>query len=154
MPTCYIMVGLPGVGKSTYINEQLKGIVVHSSDQLIENYAKYLGLTYNDVFQDYIEEASKVFRQNIQNSIQNKESFIIDRTNLTKKSRRSIMSSLPKNYKIVAIVIEVSEDTHTKYLDGRKNKTIPQSVLDNFKNIFEFPTIDEGFAEIIHIKKE
>lgn len=154
MPTCYMMIGLPGVGKSTYINDNMNNIVVHSSDQLIEDYAKSIGATYNDVFQNYIDEATQIFRKNIQESIQNNESFIVDRTNLTKKSRRAILASLPKKYSLKAIVIEVDEITHHKYLDGRKTKTIPKSVIDNFKNIFEFPTTDEGFDDIIHIKKE
>jgi predicted kinase len=154
MPTCYIMVGLPGVGKSTYIRANLSNMVVHSSDQIIEDYAQSINSTYDDVFRDYIDEATKIFKQNVQDSIKNNESFIVDRTNLTKKSRRAILSSLPKKYSLKAIVIEVDDIIHTKYLNSRKTKTIPQSVIDNFKTIFEFPTTDEGFVDIIHIKKE
>jgi predicted kinase len=154
MPICYIMVGLPGVGKSTYIQNNIQNTTVHSSDQIIEDYAKSMNLTYDDVFKNYIDEATKIFRQNVQDSIKNNESFIIDRTNLTKKSRRAILSPLPKHYIKKAIVIEVNDVTHTKYLGNRKTKTIPQSVIDNFKNIFEMPTVGEGFDEIIHIKKE
>ncbi len=154
MPTCYIMVGLPGVGKSTYIENNLKNITVHSSDQIIEDYAKSIGSTYDDVKLDYSDQAIKIFRQNISNSIRNNETFIVDRTNMTKKSRRSVISSLPKKYNLEAIVIEVDDITHKNYLNSRKTKTIPDSVIDNLKKIFEFPIPEEGFTKIVHIAKE
>lgn len=154
MPTCYIMVGLPGAGKSTFINNKLNNIKVHSSDNIIEDFAKAENKTYNDVFSDYIGQATAIFKQNVKDSIQNNETFIVDRTNLTKKSRRSIISQLPKSYEVVAIVIEVTSYQLQQNLNNRSNKTIPPSVIENFKNIFEFPTFEEGFDRIVHIKKD
>jgi predicted kinase len=154
MPHCYIMVGFPGVGKSTYIKNNLPNMVVNSSDDILEEFAKSLSKTYDEAFNSHGQIATKMFFENIRNSVSKKESFIVDRTNLTKKSRRRITSNLTKDYKVTILVFEISENLHSEYLNSRKSKYIPHSVIENFKNIFEFPTLDEGFDEIIHIKKE
>ena len=52
-PVAYILIGLPGSGKSTWIrNNQTKDdFVVISSDDEIEKYAKSQSKTYSEVFE-------------------------------------------------------------------------------------------------------
>jgi uridine kinase len=64
MPELVMLCGIPTSGKSTYL-EKLKKVkywesaVILSTDNYIEAQAKRLGMTYNEVFQDCIDEATR-----------------------------------------------------------------------------------------------
>jgi predicted kinase len=53
--TVYVLVGMPGVGKSTWINKNYHHLPVVSSDNFIELMARNQNKTYNEVFQQYIK---------------------------------------------------------------------------------------------------
>ena len=59
MAKLYMLIGVPGSGKSTWINNQdwSKDCALISTDKLIEIEATRLGKTYNDVFKNYIKKA-------------------------------------------------------------------------------------------------
>lgn len=155
-PVAYILVGLPGSGKSTWIRQQMSdnNFTVVSTDDEIDKYAKSKGLTYSDVFQDYIKTATNVMNSNFRNAIANGQNIIWDQTNLSKKKRRSIIQQLPKSYKKIAVVFQVSNDELQRRLEKRaqdEGKHIPTHIVDNMRKTFEMPTKEEGFHEIIMV---
>lgn len=155
-PTAYILVGLPGSGKSTWIkSKNAEGnYVVVSSDDEIEKYAKSKGLTYSDVFQDYVKTATNLMNANFRSAIANGSDIIWDQTNLSKKKRRSILDQLPKSYRKIAVVFRVDADELQRRLDKRaqeEGKTIPTHIVDSMRKTFEIPTKEEGFHEIIMV---
>ncbi len=144
------MIGVPGVGKSTWIkNNVFNDSVILSTDDLIEIAAQESGLTYNEVFEDNIENATKKFFDSIKFHVSKENSIIIDKTNLNIKSRKRILNLIPDTYKKVAIVINCSDPfIHATRLMSRKGKIIPEHVFDSMIKSFQPPTLEEGFDDI------
>ncbi len=157
----YMMVGLPGSGKSTYIqnldnwnnNDMLFARVV-STDHIIETVANQAGMTYDEGFKLLIKFADVVFKKNIDEIISNNESFVIDRTNLTVKGRKQFIDLAKANgYEIHALVMpEIGHDEWQSRLSGRPGKTIPDTILESMVENYVYPTIEEGFTTVTFVE--
>lgn len=157
-PTAYILIGLPGSGKSTWIRKFMKehpeDYVVISSDDEIDAYAKSNGLTYSEVFDSYIKTATNIMKSKFNEAIKLRKNIIWDQTNLTIKKRASILHQIPKEYKKIAVLFQIKNDILYKRLEDRakrEGKYIPQHVIDNMKKTFQMVTPQEGFDEIIMV---
>jgi hypothetical protein len=60
LKTAYILVGVPGAGKTTWINNQSwsKDHVIISTDKYVEKFARRLNKTYSEVFDLVTDRAS------------------------------------------------------------------------------------------------
>jgi predicted kinase len=156
MPNLYVLVGLPGSGKSTLVSSLKKdnpNSFVYSSDLYIEENAKSNNLTYNQAFNQFINDAIKYMNIQLEKAIEQSQDIIWDQTNLTVKKRKSILSRFGKKYKKICICIEspktIQEQTELeKRLNSREGKTIPYSVIKDMSNRYEPPSFDEMFDEI------
>jgi predicted kinase len=152
----YMLVGLPGSGKSTWIKSKTdRKYAVVSSDDIIERIAKEQGLTYSDVFQSAVKTATKEMEQNFKNAMESRDHIIWDQTNLSSKKRKGVLSQLPKDYKRVAVVFQTPMDVIEDRLVKRAKETgkhIPKAVVLNMLKSFEIPTVAEGFDDVIFIK--
>ena len=152
-----MLVGLSGSGKSTYRNQISEDNfdVVLSTDEYIEEYARLNGKTYNEVFHEQIKNAQKRFNENFNEAIKDGKNIIIDQTNLTVNSRRKKMARLPKEYKKYAVVFDVKGDDLKNVNEERKQfgRALPDNVIQSQIDSFEMPTKDEGFDQIIVIKR-
>lgn len=141
MPNAYVLVGLPGVGKSTWVAGKR---FIASSDNFINLFAAIRGKTYNEVFPEYIKKAEAHFWELLEGC---NEDVYIDRTNLTIKSRARLFKALPY-HKFTAIVFSIPENWQER-LDSREGKQIPEHVLCQMDRNYQPPTLDEGFYQII-----
>jgi len=156
MPEIIILIGLPGSGKSTYCEKIIKEkeYVIASTDNLIEEYAKGVGITYSEAW--YIVDhkiLKKIFDTNIKEAIKENKNIIVDRTNMFKKSRNSILNIIPKNYKKIAIIFEIPEDELKNRLLKRgqdTGKIISEDIVEFFASNY-VPPIDKDFDQIIFI---
>lgn len=159
MPKCIMLVGLPGVGKSTWLTnntdlfEQSPAPRIVSSDFYIEECARILGAMYYQIFPHIIGFAERAFENDIDTLAFNGYDLIIDRTNLHKKARREIMGRIMKNakepYQFEAIVFKTPDErTHMDRLASSFGKYIPKDTMNNMKRIYTPPTNDEGFTNI------
>ncbi len=149
MPTVYMMIGVPGSGKSTWINNQhwAGNCALVSTDKLIELEAGRQGKTYNDVFNDYIKEATRIMNEDVKAAVEAGQDIIWDQTNTSKKSRKSKLAQV-SGYRKVAVVFDVpQEDELKRRLDGRPGKNIPWSVMESMIKNLEVPTEGE-FDEV------
>ena len=163
MPKCIMLIGLPGVGKTTWLQDNMDILpprtdsgyppYVASSDFFIEEVAKVLGTTYSEIFPPIIGYAERAFGKYVATLAFNGYDFIVDRTNLHPKSRREVMDRVMKNakeeYQFEAIVFKTPDPTtHTNRLCGRHGKYISDEVMNKMKKIYTPPTNAEGFTNI------
>lgn len=153
-PACWVLIGLPGSGKSTWRAAQLerlarqgRSVTAISTDDLIERFATAIGTTYTAAFrmiehQALLAHVKRQFRE----AAERRHDIIVDRTNLGPVSRALWISRLA-GYRKIAAVFEVADDTHRDRLAraASAGKVIPDAVLADMKTNFTRPTKGEGF---------
>ena len=87
IPEIVMLCGIPCSGKSTYVNKLLtyeywENSIILSTDNYIEEQAKRLGMTYNEVFQDCIDEATRQLEMSFVRAKEEGKRIIWDQTNL------------------------------------------------------------------------
>jgi predicted kinase len=153
MSTLYMLVGVPGSGKSTWVSNQnwSKNCVYLSSDKFIDEYASLVEKTYNEVFNEYVKTATQLLTKKAITTNVAETDAIWDQTNLTVKSRASKLKIF-QCYKKIAVVF-ATPDSHelAKRLASRPGKRISDAVMASMTSIFQMPTTEEGFDEIWHV---
>ena len=154
-PKLYILIGVPGSGKSSWVANQMfdwNRTVVASSDGHIERHAKSIGKTYNDVFKDYAPKAMKLMNADVSDAVAKGYDIIWDQTNTSVKTRSFKLKAVPDTYEKIAVMIMTPEDKeHARRLASRPGKHIPDEVMANMKAQLEIPTEKEGFDNIIFV---
>ena len=150
IPELVMLVGIPCSGKSTYVNklrtyEYWENAVVLSTDNYIEEQAKRLGMTYNEVFQDCIDEATSQLEMSFVRAKEEGKRIIWDQTNLSIKTRKKKLTKVPSIYKRTAVWFQVDLEEALKRNETREGKFIPESILKRMYHQFEVPTLEEGF---------
>ena len=153
----YMMVGLPGTGKSTWTDNYIKNnwnrqehFSVISTDDIITDIGSIFGFTYNQVFDTITYSfAEKMSYKLARMCFERGDVVVWDQTNLTKKSREKKLKLIPSHYKKICVNFSVPSD-HKERLN-RPGKIIQQSVIDGMAKNYQEPTLDEGFDEIIRI---
>jgi len=155
-PEYIMLVGLPGSGKSTYIEHFVdenpeKEYVVLGTDNIISSYADDEGLTYDQAMDKLgMKQPQKLFKIHIKQALNKRQNIIIDRTNLSRKARHNLLANVPKEYKKIAIVFNVDMKELKRRISQREKeigKTIPQEVFTNMVARYEAPNSSE-FDEI------
>lgn len=153
MPMLYMLIGVPGSGKSTWIanqNYDTSNTVVISSDNIIERRATDRGLTYSDVFQEEIKSATAEMNENLKSAIAQKMNIIWDQTNLTVKNRKSKLAMIPEEYEKIAVFFKTPDEVEwRRRLENRPGKVIPNNILLGMNSQLEQPCTDEGWDNII-----
>lgn len=150
----YILVGFPGIGKSTWVNkfmEENTNFVVVSSDDILQNICEEHGVSYNEGFSKYIDDADRLYKEKLKNMLAEKRNIIVDRTNLSIKSRQKILNMVPEGYTKNVVMFNISEEEHSKRLKERAEKTISNQVLQTMKNSYVEPSFNEKIDAIITI---
>jgi predicted kinase len=145
-----MLCGIPTSGKSTYVNklkklDYWKDAVVLSTDNYIEDKAQRLGLTYNEIFDDLIKDATKELEIEFNWAKSKGRNIIWDQTNLSRKTRRKKLSKLPSIYKRGVVYFTISLEDALERNKHREGKFIPESILKRMWHQFEIPTLEENF---------
>lgn len=144
-----MMIGLPGSGKSTYANLLVRetGAVILSTDNIINVLACMKSKSYNQVFSDTIDIATRLYNAYIDYHIYLGSDIILDRTHTTMTSRAKVLPRF-KGYNKVAIFMDIDSDlAYERNLD-RKDKVISEKVFLQMKAGLLEPNLVEGFDEI------
>lgn len=155
MPKAYILVGVPGSGKSTWISTapvDWSNTVVASTDNYVEREAKKQGKTYTEVFKDVMPDAVNYMAKTVIDAVKNKQDIIWDQTSTTKHTRAKKIRMLPNDYEIIAVVFDTpDEEELERRLGSRSGKIIPDEVIKSMISKWEEPTKDEGFDKILYV---
>ena len=150
MAKCYQLVGVPGSGKSTWIDKQdwALSCAKVSTDKWVEIYAKEVGRTYSEVFVDFMPTAVDLMAKEVIAAREMGRDIIWDQTSTTVKSRARKFNMLP-DYEHIAVVFRTPEHKELfRRLWSRPGKEIPEHVIASMIASWEEPSLDEGFTEI------
>ena len=152
MPKLYVLIGVPGSGKSTWIANQewAKDCAVVSTDMWVAMEAERLGKTYSEIFDEYMPKAVKLMANHVELARDKGMDIIWDQTSTTLASRQRKFNMLPDYYHIAVLFKTPEESELTRRLAGRPGKEIPNHVVRNMIDNFDMPTEEEGFKEIWH----
>lgn len=154
MPIAYILVGVPGAGKSTWVQNQLwsKECSIISTDYWVEEEAKRLSKTYSEIFADYMPQAVSLMLANVEAAKEMGNNIIWDQTSTTVSTRAKKIKMLPGYHKIAVVFKTPLFDELNGRLQKRAltGKVIPSDVMHHMISGFEHPTLEEGFDEIWH----
>lgn len=149
-PKLYVLVGVPGSGKSTWIKNQAwaKNCVVASTDDILDAHAVATGQTYSEVFKDYMPTAINLMTDKVIAARQKNADIIWDQTSVSVGSRKKKLRMLPNYYKIAVVFKTPDADELQRRLGSRPGKVIPPHVSNSMAASFSMPTKEEGFDEV------
>lgn len=139
------MVGVPGCGKTTYANENLKDCEILSSDKIREELFGNENDQSNNalVFETLFDRARSFLKDG--------KDVVIDATNVNVVERAKALEHFKDlQVKRIAIVINTPINKCIEQ-DLNRNRTVGKFVIEKFAKIFTKPTKEEGFDEIICI---
>lgn len=147
----YLMIGVPGSGKSTYVKNILKdGDIYISRDEI-----RYSLLTEEDDYFAKENEVIKTFIDNIDKSLVNEEycgDVYADATHLSSKSRAQVLNKLKNKDKVSVIYLDIPLNIILERNAQRKGRAlVPENVVRRMYNSIILPTKAEGIEELIII---
>jgi len=156
-PSLRILVGAPGSGKSTWRSNILNALehlpVIISTDDYIEQKAKEFRSSYSEVFKTFYNDAEIHMNNMFNDAIKNNLNIIVDRTNMTKKSRRRFLSRVSSVYYKQAVVFDRNLEylTNINQLRVSTGRDIPLKAIEDMVKYYQEPSYEEGFDSIITI---
>lgn len=154
-PILFVLTGLPGSGKSTWAqleaNTAPTEYTIVSTDYFLEQSARDSGKDYEWAFVHCFKDAKRRAMAQVRNATKERKNIIWDQTNMTAKSRRRALANVGRGYHKIVIGFEVADMELRKRLAARRTitgKFIPPEVIKNFQNVFEPPSLDEGFEKM------
>ena len=153
MATLFLMMGIPGAGKSTFIKEHIKeGQVWVSRDSIRFNFVKEDEEYFSkeaDVFNTFVDYINSYLTKGFD--------VYADATHLSKGSRKKLLSRITAKPEAIEIIwIRTKLENALKQNELRKDTRayVPPSVIRRTYNQLEEPTFEEGFSAIYEIKKK
>lgn len=136
----YVMIGVPGSGKDTYIKKNLSDeIPMICRDDIRTEIGIKGEKPMGNKKQE--EEVTRIFFERFDKYCQSCKSFVINNTNVKKRYRLEYLRRL-KDYPD-ANVIYVYMDTPIPLCKERRKGQMPLDVIDRMWREMEFPTMDE-----------
>jgi len=145
MRTLTLLVGPPCSGKSTWLDENVADEVVISSDNIIMEIGEFETYSENWGAVDF-KQVEVIMMQRFNKAIKEGYSVVVDRTNMSKKSRRRFLACARKGYQTKAVVFATShKDMLARSLlrEKREGKHIPLHVFHNMELGLSYPLLNE-----------
>lgn len=157
-PKAYILVGVPGAGKTTWARNQNfdhTGTVFVSTDRYIETLARRSIHPYGDVFEHAMPSALRQMINSLRRAVKLNKNIVWDQTSVTRESRHKKIRMIPPHYEKIAVVFGTPErEELNARLASRSEKIIPEQVVDDMIMKFQEPVLEEGFDKIINVGQD
>lgn len=147
MPNFYMMIGLPGSGKSTFVKEQVNknsNSVWVSSDDIRKE------LFGSEEVQDNSSLVFETMSKRTCEGLKKGCNVYYDATNISARRRKALLNRLPKCRKIAYFMS--TDYTETLKRNSARDRKVPEYVISRMYKNLQIPTLNEGFDEIITIK--
>lgn len=136
----YMMVGVPGSGKSFIANQILKGTVV-SSDAIR---AELFG---SEDDQNHNNEVFNELHKRVHALLAEGKDVIYDATNLSRKRRKNFIKELPADVEKIAVVAATELDIILAQ-NANRMRNVPEEVIMRMFKQMTLPRHDEGWDKI------
>jgi predicted kinase len=141
--TVYMMCGVPGSGKDTYIQKKLH----HLPQVSLDNIRKELDISFKDNQGLVIQTAENYCKIHLRK----REDFVFNATNITRQLRKKWVD-LFSDYKAKIVIIFINISLQKAIVQNRQRteeKLLKDKVIENYFEKFELPDLTECYA--IHI---
>ena len=137
MSIFYMTIGLPGSGKSTYV-ERMNDVIIHSSD----NIRQELFGDIND--QTHNEEVFRILHKRIIEDLSNGKNVVYDATNINYKRRMEFLKSLNR-FHCEKIALLFMTPIHVCIARNMmRERKVPENVIMKMYHCFYIPYYYEG----------
>lgn len=149
----YILSGLPGSGKSTWSKKKVQevdGIIISNDYFRTMLTGTYL---FSDKYEPFIYESSWMI---LSKALQCGFNTIYDEINITKENRKKVIElvrGIAPDCKIICVWFKETEKNLQRRMQDSRG--VPEhrwsAIIQEMKDKFEVPSIEEGFDEMIVI---
>ena len=157
----YVLVGPPGIGKSTWVKNNVENPYIISRDDLVDFIRKPLNIKYDDMFSkkadDLNKEINKLLKKRFAEAADSNQDVVVDMTNMNSQSRKNALNSIQnsENFEKIAVFFDHrgKEKLVHKSVKMRgqqlNDKNLGPHIINGMLNRFEIPTTAEGFDSVI-----
>lgn len=146
MTKFYMLVGLPGSGKSTYSNKlKEENVAVYSSDAI------RLELFGDDEDQSHNVEVFAELHRRVVNSLASNIDTCYDATNISSKNRKTFLASIGKIPCEKIAIVFATPYSECLSRNQLRDRHVPDYVIERMYKNFTMPCIQEGFSEVIRV---
>jgi len=148
----FIMVGPPGCGKSTFIDDaERKNATVISRDEILMELADTSD--YNEAWNSVDQkEVDRIYNIRLNEALRGDKDIFIDMTNMTRKRRRGLTRQANQHgFKTCAVVMCTGYNDILRFNSKREGKALDSSVIDNMIQRFTFPVAGVDVDDVILI---
>ncbi len=154
MGDLYLMCGLPGSGKSTFLKTKIKTKetpVIISRDEI-----RFALVKPEEEYFSHENEVYTELWKRINEALITKKDVFVDQTSLTPKARQWLLSHVHgyKNANLIWIDENLNTCLERNELRKGTRSYVPRSVIRRMAAQFIEPSLDEGFDYIFHYNSE
>jgi predicted kinase len=147
LPRLYVLVGLPGSGKTTYARRRLPNAIRISLDDLR---LMMSGRTYDERYEPAVAAAGNAaLKAVLANAAAWGMDVVFDATNVSRAWRaRSLEAAAGQSVVPVAVFFPCPLEVALRR-NRRRRYPVPDDVIRRFHDNLEEPSREEGFAEVL-----
>lgn len=148
MAKIIMLVGLPGVGKSTWARQYIKenDNTIHVSSDITRKTLFPFG--YENVSNELV---FKTIHSDIKTNIANGVDVIYDATNLSRKKRRHFLKHIVRGVRVDCVLFHEPIETIFERNETRAERHLPTDVITKYLRSFNIPLLSEGFYKMTYV---
>lgn len=154
MSNLFIMVGIPGSGKSTFIKQyanKLKGTTCIISRDVI----RFSMVAENEEYFSKEKEVFKEFINQIQKGMQQADNVFIDATHISRASRYKLLVNIGNKNRTTVNIVWINTPLEKAIQNNELRKGtrsyVPTGTIYQMHSNFQAPELEEGFTSIYEV---
>ena len=153
MADLYLMCGVPGAGKSTFLKNHIKE---ENSAIISRDAIRFSIVKPDEEYFSHEDEVLNIFWEQINKALAEGKDTFVDQTSLTPRARKWLLQHV-EGYKYANLIwIDENLETCLERNELRRGTRayVPETVIRRMFSQFIEPSLDEGFDYIFHYNSE